>query len=471
MWERVRGDATLGVLAGLTDAPLYLVGGAVRDLLRGAGAVHDWDILVPEGALALARRLADVTGGAYITLHEMQPTARVVRDGVAYDLIAYRAEGLEADLRARDLTINAIAVDLRAILAGDDAAIIDPCGGVHDLDAGVLRPCSSHAFRDDPLRAVRLFRFAATLRSEPTTEAATQVRDVLPLLSAVAPERIADELGRLFAGERAEKAIRGFVRSGLWEVIAPEATAGRGMAQSANHHLDVFDHDTAAAITAASALRQLDAWSGAEAAAFRAWLDAPVAGERTRRWLVPFAALMHDMAKPIVRVTNADGTNGFPRHEQVGGTLARAVARRLKLGRHEVNLLGAFVRQHARPVDLQRHGPDHPLRLMAVLRDAAPGAILVALGDRATARGPARPPGIVARDVAFLQTLLRDYFRTYAPLLATPPLVRGDDLMTALGLPPGRRLGYLLLLLRRRQLAGLLTTRAAALDNARTLIR
>lgn len=470
MWESVRGDATLAVLAGLTDAPLHLVGGAVRDLLRGETAVHDWDILVPQGALALARRLADTTGGAYIVLHAAQPTARVVRDGVTYDLIEYRAGDLAADLRARDLTINAIAVDLRATLAGDDAAISDPCGGVADLHAGVLRPCSAGALQADPLRAVRLYRFVATLGYTTTTEAAERAREAAPLLVSVAPERIADELGRLFAGEHAGQAIHGFVHSGLWEAIAPEATAGRGVAQSAHHHLDVFDHDAAAAVAVAEALRTLDAWAGAEAAAFRAWLDTPVAGERTRRWLVPFAALLHDMAKPMVRVTNPDGTNGFPRHAQAGGALARAVARRLKLGRHEIALLGAFVRQHARPNDLQQHGPDHPLRLMAVLREAAPGAMMVALGDRNTALGPARPPTIVARDVTFLQALLRAYFRTYAPLLATPPLVRGEDLIEALGLSPGRRLGYLLLCLRRRQLAGLLTTRAAALTAARNLI-
>lgn len=470
MWERVRGEATLRVLAGLTDAPLHLVGGAVRDLLRGAGTVHDWDVLVPEGALVLARRLADATGGACVILHAVQPTARVVRAGVTYDLIAYRAGDLASDLRARDLTINAIALDLRVALAGGDAAILDPCGGVADLATRRLRPCAAGAFRADPLRALRLYRFAATLGYLPTPAAERQARDAAPLLATVAPERVADELGRLFAGADAARAIRGFVRSGIWEAIAPEATAGRGMSQSANHHLDVFDHDTAAAVAVARALRRLDAWGRDEAAAFRVWLDAPVAGGRARRWLVPFAALMHDMAKPMVRVTKPDGTNGFPRHEQAGAALARTVAQRLKLSRHEADLLGAFVRQHARPADLRQHGPDHPLRVLAVLRDAAPGAIVVALGDRATARGPARPPSVVRRDVRFLRGLLRNYFATYAPLLATPSLVRGDDLIAALGLPPGRHIGYLLLLLRRRQLAGLLRTRAAALATARTLL-
>jgi hypothetical protein len=133
-------------------------------------------------------------------------------------------------------------------------------------------------------------------------------------------------------------------------------------------------------------------------------------------------------------------------------------------------MLGAFVRHHGRPVDLQKYGPEHVLRFMAVTRDAAPGVTLVALGDRATARGPNRPPARVARDIAFIQGLPRDYFGGYAPLMATPPLVRGEDVIEALGVRPGRRVGYLLLLLRRRQLAGEIATREAAIAVARALI-
>ena len=133
-------------------------------------------------------------------------------------------------------------------------------------------------------------------------------------------------------------------------------------------------------------------------------------------------------------------------------------------------MLGAFVRHHGRPVDLQKYGPEHILRFMALTRDAAPGTILVALGDRATARGPNRPSEKVARDIAFIQGLLRDYFGGYAPLLATPPLVRGEDLIEALGIRPGRRIGYLLLLLRRRQLAGEIDTPEAAIAVARAFI-
>jgi poly(A) polymerase len=469
-WDAIRSNDVLIALAKMTDVPLFLVGGAVRDLLRGARTVHDWDIIVPRDALALARRLADLTGGSYVHLHEDHPTARVVKDGTAYDLIAYRAEGLDADLHARDLTINAIAIDLRALLARSGTAVVDSCGGVADLGAGLLRPCSPEAFRVDPLRAVRLYRFVATLGFTPTSDAEMRAHEAASLLTRIAPERIAEELGRLFAAHSAGPAIHGLVGSGLWDVIAPEAAATRGMAQSTNHHLDVFDHNAAAAIATAEFLRTADDWARPYVGEFRAWLDTPVAGERTRRWLVPFAALMHDIGKPAVRQQLPDGAPHFPRHEYAGEPIARAIARRLRLGRHEMSLLGAFVRHHGRPVDLRKYPEGHTLRLMALLRDAAPGVILVALGDRATARGPNRPPEKVAGDIAFLQGLMHAYFGRYAPLLATPPLVRGEDLIVSLGMWPGKHIGYLLLRLRWRQLAGEITTPEAAIRVARALV-
>jgi len=470
MWQTtLRGNAILSALPRLTEQPFSLVGGAVRDALRGETAIKDWDILVPRDALGIGRRFAEAIGGSFVSWHDAQPTARVVQAGRQYDLTQYRAETLEGDLRRRDFTINAMAVDLRTLLVGGNEDVIDPCGGVADLDARLLRPCAPDVFRDDPLRAIRLYRFVATLGYAPTSEAETLAAAVAGQMPSAAPERITDELARLFAAPGAAPAIEGMTRSGLWEAIVPEATAGRGMAQSRNHHLAVFDHDTAAAVAVVGFLNTLDEWAAPDADAFRTWLDSALAGERTRRWIVPLAALLHDAAKPEVRTVGPDGAPKFPWHEQAGGHLAERIAERLRLSRTEQRLLIAAIRQHGRPIDLQRHGPEHPIRLLAVLGDAAPACILVAMGDRATARGPNRPLAVVARDVAFLQGLLRDSFSTYAPLLASPPLVSGDDVMHALGLRPGKEVGRLLLRLRWRQLTGTLTNADDALRTAAEL--
>lgn len=473
---QTRADVHLAALPALADGPLHLVGGAVRDALRGEAA-SDRDIAVPHGAIALARRFAGATGGAFVPLHEGHPTARVVVQDAVYDFAEYRASTLAADLQARDLTINAIAADLQALLAGDDAPLVDPCGGLADLDAGRLQPCGPGVFAADPVRVVRLYRFVATLGMKPTAEAEAQARAVTGRDSgawwwhAVAPERVADELAKLFAAPHAARAIPLLMDAGLLRAFVPHLDATRGLAQGGNHHLDVYDHDLAAAVAVAGEfLPSLGAWAAPFAGELRDWLAVPTGRGRTRRWLVPFAALIHGLGKATTRATKPDGTNAFPRHPVAGGHLAARIAQSLRLSRAETRLLVRCVRLHGYPDALHGRGREALVRFFAVAGAAAPGAILVAMGDGATARGPKRPPETVAADIAWLQSLVREGFGTYGPLLAAPPLVRGGDLIAALGLAPGRRIGELLLLVRRRQLAGEVRTTEEAIAAARVLL-
>ncbi len=484
--QRARADAALRLLPTLTDAPLHLIGGMVRDALRGIKTGTDWDLAVPTDAVPLARRWADAIGGTFVSLHETHATARVVAETAQYDLAAYRAPTLLDDLRARDLTVNAVAVDLRALLAGDDTPLVDPCGGIHDLENALLRPCGPGVFAADPVRVVRLYRFVATLGFAPTAAADAQVAAVLvrggdgsggsggsngtTWWQSVAPERVTDELAQIFVAPFASDAITRLADAGVLDAFVPHWAETRGLVQGRNHDLDVFEHDLhASTIVAGQFLPRLNEWAHPYADALRQWLDVAVGGERTRRWLVPFAALLHDVGKAVTRTTKLNGRPNFTGHEVAGGHIAAQVAANLRLSRAERKLLVACVRLHGYPNALQRHGPDRFLRFFAVAGEAAPGVILVSTGDRATANGPARPPEKVASDVAFLLGLTRDCFGVWMPLLATPPVVRGDDVMAALGLAPGKRVAEMLLLLRRRQLAGALTSRETAIDVARSV--
>ena len=116
------------------DAPAWLVGGAVRDVLGGETPA-ELDLAVPAGALARGRRLADRLGAAYIVLDEARGVCRLAGP-VQIDLADFRAPTIEADLRARDFTVNALAVPLRALAATGRAPVTDPTGGRADLAAG-----------------------------------------------------------------------------------------------------------------------------------------------------------------------------------------------------------------------------------------------------------------------------------------------------------------------------------------------
>src|SRR3990172_2359206 len=144
------------------EMPFYLVGGAVRDLLRGV-PVHDLDLVLPTGAILTARRLADSIGAAFYPLDVERDTARLVlmqpnQPRLVIDIAALRGGDLHNDLHRRDFTINALALNLRQA-----SALIDPLGGAMDLHARRLRACSPTALQEDPVRVVRAVRLAFSL--------------------------------------------------------------------------------------------------------------------------------------------------------------------------------------------------------------------------------------------------------------------------------------------------------------------
>jgi tRNA nucleotidyltransferase (CCA-adding enzyme) len=213
--ERLR-DAAAGVRA-------YLVGGTVRDLLLGRDRA-DIDIAVEGDPAALAQRI----GGA-VRSHERFASASVRTDGLEADIAATRTESyarpgalpdvvpaaLREDLARRDFTVNAMAVPLEG-----DPMLIDPHGGLRDLERGELRILHAHSFVDDPTRALRAARYAA--RYGFTLEAATAERLGSADLETVSQDRIEAELRKLAAEP---EATRGFGMLAEWGVLELEPSA------------------------------------------------------------------------------------------------------------------------------------------------------------------------------------------------------------------------------------------------------
>jgi len=199
-------------------APLYLVGGAVRDLLLGRGRA-ELDLVIVGDAAAMAARL-----GAEPVEHERFATAKVQLDGLEIDVATARteryehpgalpdvapAETIEADLGRRDFTINAIALPLQG-----EAEPIDPHDGRADLEAGLLRMLHERSFVDDPTRALRAARYASRFgfELEPETAEAIRVTD----LDTISAERRRTELLRLAAEPEAP---RGFELLAEWGLV------------------------------------------------------------------------------------------------------------------------------------------------------------------------------------------------------------------------------------------------------------
>ena len=188
---------------------VYVVGGAVRDALIGV-PVHDVDLIFPEDPTALARSFAKTHGGHWFWLDEERNQSRVVFKNSqicpVFDFALFRASSLELDLLDRDFTINAIAICLSADFT--TKPLIDPAGGLEDLQSDLLRMVSKDAFINDPLRIVKGVRHATALDLQIEENTLGRMQDQVTELYRVAPERIRQEVWKTLA---CEEAARGFL--------------------------------------------------------------------------------------------------------------------------------------------------------------------------------------------------------------------------------------------------------------------
>jgi len=296
----------LGALAQERGLELYLAGGTVRDLLLGRDCV-DIDCTVVREAAALARELALRLGAAYVPLGRDEDAARVVHRGLVLDFSSFRAGAcnIEEELGLRDLTVNSLAVPLAPLLSAAVASgplpIIDPLGGLADLVAGLIRHDADTTFQHDPLRVLRVHRFAAVLGFAIAPDTLARAAAEAGGLAKVASERVAHELELILLSGRAAEQLRLMAGTGLlWQVL-PELRAGEGLSQPASHHLDVLGHSLAALAEAERLLAAPGVYFGPLAEELERYL----AAVPRRRLRLLWAALLHDLGKPATRALDA----------------------------------------------------------------------------------------------------------------------------------------------------------------------
>lgn len=405
-----------------------LVGGAVRDALLGHTS-RDLDWLVADPAAA-AHASAALSGGSVVVMDEARGHWRVVEPGgVVHDFAPLRsgATTVEDDLRLRDLTVNALALNA----AG---TVLDPSGGLPDLRAKRLRATHQGALAADPIRSLRTARLATTLGF--TIEAATraEVRRLAAVQAAdptakPAAERIGAELAALIAAPRAATGFALLNELGLLAAYLPELIAGRGVGQGGFHHLDVLDHSL-------EALNQL----------LHGFPDASAA----LRW----ATLLHDVGKPGSAARLA-GRSIFYGHDRLGADLTRRLLRRLRLPNEVVERATALVRYHMLPLPRSERAAK---RFVHRRRELLPDLLKLMIADREASRGPlASAAGREAYRVALSRVLA--VLQEEAP---PRPLLSGHEVMALLNLPPGPRVGAALALVAEARAVGDVQDRAEA---------
>ena len=477
------------VRSALPEQELYLVGGAVRDMLLNRLS-HDLDFAAPANGIALARGLANALQANFMILDEERDTGRVIftnTDGsrTYMDIATYRGgTKLEDDLRDRDFTINAIAYDLRA------DTLIDPLSGAEDLRAKVIRACSKSSFTDDPVRILRAVRQAASFdfKIDPDTRKAMQ--DAVALLPKVSPERQRDELFKILEGPQPHASMRALEMLGTFPYLMPELSAMKGVEQSPPHVYDVWEHtlkvlehleklldaletssDDTTDPLVAMFLAQLGKYRERFAAHFAESLNA----DRSVRAALFFAALYHDVEKPSTKTVDETGRIRFFEHEAKGAATASKRGHEFNLSNDEIDRIKKVIFNHMRfhfftsQLERKKEKPSRKAiyRFFRDSGEAGVDLVLLGLADRRGTHDHTLTEEFwnVNLDVAHI--LLENYLEKREEIISPPRLLDGNDLIKELTLEPGRIIGQLLDAIREEQAMGNIQTREQAMKFAR----
>lgn len=447
---------------------MWLVGGAPRDLLLGR-RLTDVDLACAGDPAKVARALRASMRGGIFKLSDRFGTWRVISDDGAWhvDVSALRGDSIASDLAQRDFTVNAIALPL------DGAAALDPYDGAGDLAGRRLRVIDRAAYVDDPLRMLRLARFASTLGLDPDERTLALTRELASAITRPASERVYTELRALVGSGDVMRGVRLLEETGLMAELLPELAALRGIEQSAYHHLDAYEH-TLEVLERMIALEGDLAGTFGQAAAgpLAAELDVTVGDGLTRAQVLRFACLFHDLGKAGTRTEFDDGRVGFPGHDEVGAKLVRAIGRRLRMSRRVIDCLAALTRHH---LVLGYLAPERPLtrrQTYAYLKTCAPVEVevtVLSVADRLATRGR-KADAAIERHLALARDVLPEALALRAQR-AGPPLVRGDELAGALGITPGDQLARLLEAIAEERFVGEISTADQAVRFAREALR
>lgn len=415
------------LIANFPEANVYLVGGAVRDIIIDR-QTKDYDFVVTKVAAADLEAFLATLGdtnlvGKSFGVFKFKPTDY---EGEAFDIALPRTEvagmsggytdfeiqsdkdlPIEADLGRRDFTINALAWDVAA------KNLIDVYDGLHDLEQRVIRAIGNPAerFQEDYTRMLRAIRFSCQLGCAIDNDTAAAIATKADAISEMSIERINDEFTKIILSDRAGEGIRLLHVLGLLKPLIPELEDSIGVGQNKAHIYDVFEH----------LVRALD-----------------VAVERSYSLEIRLAALFHDIGKPDTKEGNGIEST-FYNHDIVGAKMTKTILKRLNYSNDIITKVVHLVRYHMFYYALDSVTDAGVRRLLNRLgKDHIEDFIAVRICDRL---GMGRPK---AKPWKLLQLERRLKEVQLEPITPKMLALRGDELMPLLKLTPGPRVGMIL---------------------------
>lgn len=424
--------AILSEVAGQLDVQVFVIGGFVRDALMGRqkGANKDIDIVVLGSGIDFARNVAERIGGEVpVTVFSNFGTAMLQYKGYEIEFVGARKESyrqnsrkpivedgtIEDDQNRRDFTINAMAFNLRNEHFGE---LADPFNGREDLRLKRIRTPLDPliTFSDDPLRMMRAIRFASQLNFTITPDCFAAISSDAQRISIVSMERITEELNLIIQSDKPSIGFRLLAESGLMKIIFPEFIELKGSETVEGlGHKDNFEHT----------LMVLD----------------NIAAKSDNLWL-RWAAILHDIAKPLTKKFIPGTGWTFYTHEFLGSKMVKSIFRRMKLPLNEkMKYVEKLVLLHLRPIALADEVTDSAVRRLLFEAGEDIDDLMLLCEADITSKNPVK----VKRFLDNFETVRikmreieeKDRLRNWQPPIS------GETIMETFGIPPSVKVGII----------------------------
>ena len=409
---------------------VYVVGGFVRDIFLGRHSA-DLDFVTVGSGISLARAVAERLGKkGRLTVYANYGTAQIRHKDMELEFVGARKESynrdsrnpivedgtLDDDQKRRDFTINAMAICLNEGRFGE---LVDPFDGLADIERKTIRtPLDPDVtFSDDPLRMMRAIRFATQLEFDILPETFEGIRRNASRIEIITKERINDELGKIMRSKRPSIGFRLLDDSGLLERIMPEVHALKGVdTVGGRAHKDNFLHT----------LKVVD----------------NVAERSDNEWL-RWAALLHDIAKPVTK--KWDNSLGWTFHNQnfIGEKMVPRIFQSMKMPMNEkMKYVQKLVGLHMRPQQVGEDGVSDSgvRRLLTDAGEDVEDLMILAESDL-TSRNPIKVKtaldGFMALRDRMKEIIAADDYRKWK----NP--INGNEIMERLGIPPSQEISRL----------------------------
>ena len=431
----------IGKFADQNKISIWAVGGFVRDKFLNKD-VKDIDFAVVGDGPEFARALAKQLKTRKVVIYPKFGTAMIDFEDFRLEFVTARSESyledsrkpivvqsdLDSDLLRRDFTINCIAFGLNQQNFGQ---IYDPLAGQKDIEAKIIRTPLDPVvtFKDDPLRIMRAIRFATQLDFEIEQAAFEALKAMRQRLEIISGERISDELKKIIMADRPSIGFYLLDDAGVLEIIFPEMIDMKGVEQRQGyHHKDAFHHT----------LMVLDN-----------------VAEVSDKFDLRFAALIHDIAKPVTK-RFVEGTGWtFHGHEEIGARMLPKISQRLKLPNSTLKYAQKLTRLHLRPIHLSEESvTDSAMRRLLFQAGDDLEELLTLCRADITSGNPQRVKQHLKNFDHVVERLEEVEQKDQMRAFQSP--VRGDEIMEVCGIPPGPKVGQLKKMIEEAILDGLI---------------